>query len=77
MVAWNLDTIPLLVRPGKPLALVEIKSAREVREEHAAGMRGFLDDFPGAEFFLLSQDPRPQRLGRIQALPWDQGILAI
>jgi predicted AAA+ superfamily ATPase len=67
----------VVTRPGRPLALVEIKSTREIREEHAAGMRRFLDDFPDAEFFLLSQDPRPQRLGRIQALPWEQGILAI
>lgn len=64
-------------RPGKPPALVEIKSTRAIREEHAATMRGFLDDFPDADCYLLSQDPRPQRMGRIQALPWHQGILAI
>lgn len=64
-------------RPGRPLALVEIKSTREVREEHAAGLRAFLADFPDADFFLLSQDPRPRMMGRIQALPWDQGILAL
>jgi hypothetical protein len=64
-------------RPGRPLALVEIKSTRTVRAEHAAGLTGFLPAFPDADAFLLSQDPRPQRLGRIQALPWEQGILAI
>jgi predicted AAA+ superfamily ATPase len=67
----------VVTRPGRPLALVEIKSTREVREEHAGGMLGFLDDFPDAEVFLLSQDPRPQKLGRIHALPWDQGVLAL
>jgi uncharacterized protein len=67
----------VIKRPGKPLALVEIKSARAVREEHAAGLRGFLEDFPDADFFLLSQDPHPQRFGRIQALPWDQGLRSI
>ena len=35
------------------------------------------DDFPDAEFLVLSQDPRPQKTGRIQALPWDQGVLAL
>jgi predicted AAA+ superfamily ATPase len=67
----------VLRRPGRPLALVEIKSTREIREEHAAGLSAFLEDFPDADCFLLSQDPRPQKLGRIQALPWDLGILAI
>lgn len=64
-------------RPGRPPALVEIKSAKEVREEHAASLRAFQDDFPEADCFLLSQDPRPRRMGRIQILPWDQGILAL
>jgi len=26
---------------------------------------------------VAAQDPRPQRFGRIQALPWEQGILAV
>ena len=67
----------VIKRPGRPLALVEIKSTREVREDHAAALRGFLPDFPDAEFFLLSQDPRPQQMGRIQALPWQQGLALI
>jgi len=67
----------VLKRPGRPPALVEIKSTREVRDEHAAGLRAFLDDFPEAEFYLLSQDPRPQSMGRIRALPWDEGIAAL
>jgi len=67
----------VIQRPGRPLALVEIKSARELKPEHSAGLKAFLDDFPDADAYLLSQDPRPQRLGRIQALPWEEGIQAI
>lgn len=67
----------VIKRPGRPLALVEIKSTCEVREDHAAGLRGFLADFPEADFYLLSQDPRPQRLGRIQALPWELGVATL
>lgn len=67
----------VIQRPGRPLALVEIKSSREVREEHAAALRSVERDFPEAELFLLSQDPRPQLFGRVRALPWEQGILAV
>lgn len=67
----------VLQRPGRPLALVEIKSTAEVRRDHAAALLSLLPDFPGADAFLLSQDPRPQRLGPVLALPWREGILAL
>ena len=67
----------VLQRPGRPLALVEIKSTGQVREEHATALTALLPDFPGAEAFLLSRDPRPQRLGPILALPWQEGIQAV
>ena len=64
----------IIKRPGRPLALVEIKSTRAVRVDHAEALQAFLPDFPDADCFLWSQDPRPQRMGRIQALPWEQGL---
>lgn len=67
----------VLQRPGRPLALVEIKSTDQVREDHAAALRALLPDFPDAEAFLLSRDPRPQLMGPILALPWQEGILAL
>jgi predicted AAA+ superfamily ATPase len=67
----------VLRRPGRPHALVEIKSSDRVREDHAKALFAFQNDFPDADLYLLSRDPRPQRLGRIQALPWEEGILAI
>lgn len=42
-----------------------------------APLRAFLPDFPGAEAFLWSRDPHPQRLGPILALPWQEGLLAV
>ena len=77
MTASGREIDLVIKRPGRPLALVEIKSTREVREDHAAALRGFLPDFPDADFYLLSQDPRPQRMGRIQALPWELGLATI
>lgn len=64
----------VIQRPGRPLALVEIKSAEEIREDHASALRAFEKDFPDADLFLLSRDPRPQRMGRVRALPWEAGI---
>lgn len=64
----------VVTRPGKPLALVEIKSTRQVKREHFSSLVHFADDFPTAELFLWSQDPKPQKSGRILALPWQDGI---
>lgn len=77
MTKAGLEIDLVLQRPGRPLALVEIKSTHQVREEHASALTAFMEDFPDADGFLLSRDPRPQRFGRIQALPWDEGVLAI
>ena len=64
----------VLDRPGRPTALVQITGAEQVREEHGKSLRAFQDDFPDAELFLLSRDPRPRRMGRIRALPWEEGL---
>jgi predicted AAA+ superfamily ATPase len=60
----------VIERPGKPLALVEIKSTTQVRNDHLSGLENFADSFPDAELFILSRDHNPKRFGRIDALPW-------
>lgn len=42
-----------------------------------AVLKQFRDDFPNAEFFLLSQDPKPQKIGHVLALPWREGLAAL
>lgn len=64
-------------RPGQPLALIEIKSADLVRDDHAANLLRFADDFPDADLLLFSRDPRAKQFGRVRALPWRDGIQAI
>ena len=61
-------------RPGKPLALVEIKSAQEVQPHKLRGLTALGKDFPEAELFWVSRDPKPQSLGRVQALPWKRAL---
>jgi len=70
----NTEIDLVVQRPGLPLALVEIKSTARITGEDARALKLFLDDFPEAEFYLLSRDPTPQKFGRITALPWQQGI---
>ena len=67
--------IDLIVeRPGRPLALVEIKSTDRVEEEDVRTLRLFLKDAPEAEAFCLSRDPRPKKIGPVLALSWQEGL---
>lgn len=67
----------LIERPGKPLALVEIKSAEQVDERSTRSLEHFLPAFKGAEAYCLSLDPRPKRIGAVAALPWQEGLATI
>ena len=62
----------VIERPGRPLALVEIKSTQILREDHLTSLENFAADFPDAELFVLSRDTHPKRYGRIAALPWSR-----
>ncbi|NBO39810.1 ATP-binding protein [bacterium] len=64
----------IVERPGKPTALVEIKSTKIVTEDDICSLQHFLSDFPESDFFLLSRDPKPQKFGRIKAVHWRDGI---
>jgi predicted AAA+ superfamily ATPase len=67
--------IDLIVeRPGAPVALVEIKSSDRVDERDVKSLQKFSADMPKAEAFLLSRDPVPKKIGRVLALPWQQGL---
>lgn len=67
--------IDLIVeRPGMPVCLVEIKSSTQVDERDTRTLEHFLKDFKKAECFLLSQDIRPQKIGSVTCLPWQEGF---
>jgi len=67
----------IIERPGKPLALVEIKSTESVRSEHISNLNNFESDFKKADKFCLSRDSKSQKIGSIRCLPWQSGISAI
>jgi predicted AAA+ superfamily ATPase len=64
----------VIERPGRPLALVEIKSTELVREDHLRGLENFASDFADADLYLLSRDTKPKSFGRINALPWQRFV---
>ena len=74
--------IDLIVeRPGKPIALIEIKSTERVDERDAKTIELFLKDFPNKfgppQGFCFSRDPKPKKIGNVQALPWEMGLKEI
>ncbi len=61
-------------RPGKPTALIEIKSTERCDPQDAKKLEAFLKNFQPAVAYLLSLDPHSQQIGEVLALPWDKGI---
>lgn len=64
----------LMERPGKPLAIVEIKSATQVQKRHLSSLISMKKSFPEADLFCLSQDSSAQDFDGILAYPWREGI---
>ncbi len=67
----------IIERPGKPLALVEIKSTDTITNDDFKVLEHFEGEFKTADLFIWSRDPRRQTKGRIQAVNWTEGILSI
>ena len=67
----------LLERPGKPIALVEIKSTKNITEDQVSSLAKFSDDFEDAAFYCLSRDPVPKQWGKILALSWMEGLIKL
>lgn len=57
-------------RPGRPLALLEIKSKTSVDSKDTTTLRAFKKDLPDTEAFLVSNDLRPKRFEEVTALHW-------
>lgn len=64
----------IIERPGQATILMEIKSSERCDPLHAKKMERFLKDFKQSRAILLSLDPHPQRLGKVDALPWEAAL---
>ena len=67
----------IIDRPGKPTALVEIKSAAAVSDRDVSTLNRILKEFTPAEAYCLSQDPNPKTIGSVSCLPWQEGLKAL
>ncbi len=61
-------------RPGKPLALVEIKSTEKINDRDVSTLNGFARDLPEAQSFCLSCDSHEMSIGRVCCLHWREGL---
>lgn len=77
----NAEVDLIIERPGKPVALIEIKSSETVDERDTRIVERFLKDFPkkfgSPQGFCFSRDPRPKKIGSVHALPWEMGLKEI
>jgi hypothetical protein len=60
----------VLTWPKQKPVFIEIKSAREVTEQHAKGLVKTEKDFVGSRLLLVSQDPHQRNIGAVECLTW-------
>lgn len=61
-------------RPGKPLLLIEIKSAQQIDEAMLRTLKNIHADLENSEAICLSQDPYEKIIDGIKIYPWQTGI---
>lgn len=67
----------LIERPGMPLALIEIKSASYVGEEHVSSLNKIFKDFKNSEAFCFSQETNSKKIDNVWCLNWRDGLKEI
>ncbi|MCX6117643.1 MAG: AAA family ATPase [Proteobacteria bacterium] len=67
----------VIERPGKPLALVEIKSSVRTDEHDTAYLRSVKNDFGICECYCLSLDPHQRDIFGVQHFHWQSGLKAL
>jgi predicted AAA+ superfamily ATPase len=74
MTKSQLEIDVVVERPGKSLAMIEIKSTTSLSDDDFKTLEHFTGEFEDAEFYIWSRDPVSQKRGRIHALEWHLGI---
>ncbi len=65
----------IIQRPGKKDILVEVKSTKEVREEHTKKVRQIASAWnKPCEIQVWSQDFQVQKIKKVQCLPWPMAL---
>ncbi|MBW1809493.1 MAG: ATP-binding protein [Deltaproteobacteria bacterium] len=70
--------IDLIVeRPGRPIALVEIKSTDKTNQKDTNTLERFLKSFPNAQAYCLSRDSITKKIGSVRTIFWSDGLREI
>lgn len=64
-------------RPGRPTALVEIKSTRRTDEHQTRYLRSLVPSLGQSEAFCLSLDPHERIKDGVNYLPWQKGLIEL
>jgi predicted AAA+ superfamily ATPase len=64
-------------RPGQPVALIEIKSACQIRPQHLRHLTSVASGVPACELFCLYRGELAQKVGEVRVLPWREGLQQI
>lgn len=71
----GLSEVDVIVeRPGKPVALVEIKSATRVDDKVISKLKRFEADFAHPEMYVFSNESRARSVQGVNVVHWSQGI---
>ena len=71
----GLEVDLIVQRPGKKDLLVEIKSAKEVREKHTKTVQRLADVWPSScEIQVWSRDPQTQKIKQAKCLHWETAL---
>jgi predicted AAA+ superfamily ATPase len=62
---------------GEPLAGIEIKSSTKPDPADFSSLHLFSEDNPHAKLFCFCRTPHRYQAGKVDVLPWDQGITMI
>jgi predicted AAA+ superfamily ATPase len=49
---------------------VEVKATPSADDRHLRGLRAFQEEYRVKEAILVSQDPKPRKVGNVRVLPW-------
>ena len=64
----------IIVRPGLPRAVIEIKSSQSIRHDDVEPILRLGKDIKDAELWCLSRDPQPKQFSTLRAVHWTEGV---
>jgi predicted AAA+ superfamily ATPase len=73
----DLEIDVIIERPGRPRALIEIKSSDSVREEHLKPLHSLGAKINNSECFCLCLESRARLVGSVKVLPWREGLVEL